>query len=672
MIERIIKLHIGEAVPKTVVECTEGDTMWEWHFQLFFAGARWTIPAGSSATFCGLKKDGNVFDLTATVASNEVVIGATEQITAVAGDVYCVVRVIDTYGKIIASCPVVLRCKPNPQSSGVLSDTVLSAYDEALQALGQAVADLNLPQNVADWLDEHITQPTTPVVDTSLSVSGAAADAAVTGGVKSNVDNLLVNRYGAYVSQNMLTSESSLTSGYMQKNGNTASSSLYSYTDYLPVEEGDVLRAYYTQQGVFAAHGFRFVCCFDSNKSVLSAKGSDTQTATFTVPSGVSYVRVTLDDNSSKSNHVVSRNISVASYHTYDAPKRAIKDDFLSPESQDIIDALIVNALLSTHLRNNYHCSLPRQALKMTIGLPESFYYWSAMFPPLTTYGYASAGANYCTKHNNKVAFDNNAALTSANGYTWYMYDALFALIDAYTGNAGYGGARSIIAENLSDCSLLAIGDSTVDHDTMTAALLDHFTAQGHTLTLLGTLGSGSNKNEGRAGWKVSDYLTNKQYQSVVNPFYNPVTQTFDFAYYMTNQGYASVDFVVLQMGINDISNGADAPTIWTNLKIIIDSILAYNSSIKILLNLPTTPNSDQSETSTFVMGYLKAVCEYDEYVLAHVLSEYTATNVRTSYCHLILDPDTEIRDNVHPTATGYEKMALEVVNQINHWLNGD
>ena len=54
------------------------------------------------------------------------------------------------------------------------------------------------------------------------------------------------------------------------------------------------------------------------------------------------------------------------------------------------------------------------------------------------------------------------------------------------------------------------------------------------------------------------------------------------------------------------------------------------------------------------------------------VRPDLNAPYVRASYCHLILDPDTEIRDNVHPTDGGYAKMALEVVNQINHWQNSD
>ena len=37
----------------------------------------------------------------------------------------------------------------------------------------------------------------------------------------------------------------------------------------------------------------------------------------------------------------------------------------------------------------------------------------------------------------------------------------------------------------------------------------------------------------------------------------------------------------------------------------------------------------------------------------------------------LVTNPDTEIRDNVHPTVSGYQKMGLEVVNQINCWQAG-
>ena len=43
------------------------------------------------------------------------------------------------------------------------------------------IIDPVIVSETADWLSEHITQPTSPVVDTSLSIAGAAADAKVTG-----------------------------------------------------------------------------------------------------------------------------------------------------------------------------------------------------------------------------------------------------------------------------------------------------------------------------------------------------------------------------------------------------------------------------------------------------------------------------------------------------------
>lgn len=50
-----------------------------------------------------------------------------------------------------------------------------------------------ISETTENWLDDNITQPTTPVVDASLTVSGAAADARVTGNlITKNKNSLLV------------------------------------------------------------------------------------------------------------------------------------------------------------------------------------------------------------------------------------------------------------------------------------------------------------------------------------------------------------------------------------------------------------------------------------------------------------------------------------------------
>lgn len=65
----------------------------------------------------------------------------------------------------------------------------LNLDDETERALRRLIADGTLDnvidpviiQEVSAWLADHITQPTTPAIDTSLSVAGAAADAKATG-----------------------------------------------------------------------------------------------------------------------------------------------------------------------------------------------------------------------------------------------------------------------------------------------------------------------------------------------------------------------------------------------------------------------------------------------------------------------------------------------------------
>lgn len=58
---------------------------------------------------------------------------------------------------------------------------VLGVEDGAWKLVEGGADPEAIAQAVTDWLDENITEPTEPIVDASLSVSGAAADAQVTG-----------------------------------------------------------------------------------------------------------------------------------------------------------------------------------------------------------------------------------------------------------------------------------------------------------------------------------------------------------------------------------------------------------------------------------------------------------------------------------------------------------
>lgn len=119
-------------------------------------------------------------------------------------------------------------------------------------------------------------------------------------------------------------------------------------------------------------------------------------------------------------------------------------------------------------------------------------------------------------------------------------------------------------------------------------------------------------KGEGRGGWRLTDFtckspLTSGGYYEESFALKNPSTNQFDFGYYMTTQAFSDLDFVVIQIGTNDITGYHRSDTvrkvdldseylnpssefyIAKQYKILIDSIHAYDPTIKIALNPPMT-----------------------------------------------------------------------------------
>lgn len=475
---------------------------------------------------------------------------------------------------------------------------------------------------------------------------------------------------------------SDLTAGIMSPTGSVTSSTSAGYlTTPMEVEPGEILTAqvyYLNSHGEIAGltdKDFRGCAFFTDSTYTYANRGFSSATANFTVPDDIHYIQPTFSGIMTGTyTHIIIRRTKENGQIVYE-----LQDSITEIINNESIRKLANGNLTTKELANQYGCALPKTPFRMTVGIPEKWYKKSMVTPP-TDFIFVAAGYSTTTHYNDSVYFENASAVSSTNGYMWEYYDPLMALIEKYTGASIYGNERRVLAENLSNCSLLAIGDSTVDHDKMTAKLLSYFTEKNKTITLLGTLGSATdplNKNEGRAGWTTTDYMGNTTKNGYTNPFWNPTTGKFDFSYYMSQQGYSAVDFVVIQLGINDFylssltAQPSDIGDVWENIKTMIDSILAYNASTKVIVNLPTTPNSNESTHYTSEFLYRNNIVRYNGYALEQINNIYQASSVRSSYCHLILDPATEIRDNVHPTDSGYEKMAMEVINQINVWQNG-
>ena len=581
-------------------------------------------------------------------------------------------------------------------------------------------------------------------------------------------------------SVNLCESDSDFTDGYVSKGGNINASNDYQYSKKIPVSEGDVVRCYTKRNSVFGINNLRFVTAYDSTDTAQENKGDNTDATSYTVPSGISSVILSVRKGS---DYVITKNATVTQYEPYFVPYYISSYDFIEdaldsyvlPETTPKGYNLVANAetgegayywsngvqFLSTSsyyyyimpvkpntrymlkvdtiprylllvdddenmiiysnatyskkyidtgngtklyltyatniidigveegysgsilgmqkpsflndvslrlMANKYACTLPRFELKLTQGIDEKFYYSNIFaLPYKDLYLKFVANAQH-REESDGITIDTTNTITAGNGYRFTVYDQNMANIDG----AMYK-AFKVIAKNLSNCSAIVIGDSEIEQGKITQGMLNAFTDVNKTLTLYGTRGTAPNLTEGRAGWLAKDYCTEASIGAVTNAFWNPNTSAFDFSYYMNQQGYSATDFVIINLGTNDlynadIENDTIIPTTIAYIFEIIESILAYNPSQKIILNLPSPPNGDITKAQrNWQIRNLEG--RFSE--MMQILSTaYSGSNLRLSYTHLILDPFNDIRDNVHPTDAGYNKMAMELINQINQYQN--
>lgn len=215
----------------------------------------------------------------------------------------------------------------------------------------------------------------------------------------------------------------------------------------------------------------------------------------------------------------------------------------------------------------------------------------------------------------------------------------------------------------------LFIGDSLTERGMITKALLglqDNATK----ITLFGTRGIAPNLHEGRTGWKASSYMASR-YSGVNNAFYNPAAKAFDFPYYMSACDYSNVQYVFIELGINDtfnyktdVSLNAEIPRILNRYDRMISSIQDYDLGIKIGICVTIPPTSI---ASTFRADYgtsqtLDRYSRNNSLWVKALMDKYR--NRESSGIYLIPTHTGISRTNiygVHPTAAGYKQMAAVI-----------
>ena len=253
----------------------------------------------------------------------------------------------------------------------------------------------------------------------------------------------------------------------------------------------------------------------------------------------------------------------------------------------------------------------------------------------------------------------------------WRVYDSGYSLLASGTCTIIAAANKAVTA------SALVIGDSTVTQGGyICQQLLSCFSAAGGALTLLGTRGTAPARHEGRAGWKASDYCTKAADGTYTNPFYN---NGFDFSHYMTTQAYTGVGVVVLQLGINDIfyaglDSFSAAATIGY-LDTMVNSILNYDSSIKVIVDLLTPPNGNPSVfTEKYGTSQIDFIYRMNTIRMSKALMEHFSGNISVAISpnNCVLDPAQDINDGVHPTEGGYVKLGQMIYETMLGVHSGD
>lgn len=239
-----------------------------------------------------------------------------------------------------------------------------------------------------------------------------------------------------------------------------------------------------------------------------------------------------------------------------------------------------------------------------------------------------------------------------------------------------YNIAVSTVKEGVMEkpVKVMLLGDSLINEEKYPKYLKE---MMGDDIELTGTRGADGMKHEGRGGWAVYDYCNTDSKYGFTNPFLNE--GKFDFSYYMDKQGFDGLDYVVINLGINDLNlighNGTDE--ILGSFDKVIKSIWDYNGSIQIIINTPIML-FDTGETVTAKNARLEFIRELN-------LKYGEKDGIYIAPVYLMLDPyldfklkepviDDEnqdgsliVTDTTHPADSGYEKIAKSTCDTIKY-----
>ena len=123
-------------------------------------------------------------------------------------------------------------------------------------------------------------------------------------------------------SSNLLNPDTLVKGYFLTNKGVISENAVYVYTDYISVKEGDPVSVQNTQADGYRGHyGIGFISAYDESKNLLPDKGATAVTHSFTVPAGVSYLRLSFSmispNNAGMTDWAIVKSAEIIPYEHY-------------------------------------------------------------------------------------------------------------------------------------------------------------------------------------------------------------------------------------------------------------------------------------------------------------------------------------------------------------------
>lgn len=564
--------------------------------------------------------------------------------------------------------------------SSITVDSELSLSSEnpvQNKVITKALNDVgdNIENTITDWLEENITQETGYVLDDTLSVSGAAADAKATGDaigvVQSALDNVNKNLADPANLNGIFRSDFKIGK---KITGYNTTTNIVNFAD-----DSNICVA------IYPLNTGKIKFPYDSNIPnqyfILMQSGTTVIPNTNQTPASVlTSTAFTNYGNVDTVNNITTIDVDLAKAY-YASRSYTLTHIGIAFKREN---AFIFDSSISYKIGDINWLSYE----KLNIIVPKNLYgvtnFPFTIFTDQILMGCDHRAVERITdkggygKYYGEIVYRNNAFVTNATSP--FTVKALGKYEDA---EIPFNFSR-LANNNLMTGKTLKtmfIGDSLTYNGYYIYYLMQIFSNfASATLESVGTvqktISDTSFVCEGRNGWSAYDYVHSETYNGSTNAFWH--NGAFDFPYYMQSNNF-DCDVVCICLGTNDILQHNIEDMI-PSYQTMIASIRQYNANIPIVLWLPPTRaiGDVYPATKDLALSANKAIIdEYDGTTNVYLAPVYFAVDPYQDYSFndTAIDYFGDIKfkvpqDYTHPSNAGYKHVAEGFAHTLL-WLCG-